>query len=191
MLPFFKELSIRIGCHVAGYDYSGYGSSTGVPRALNTLADADACIQHLQDHYNTPVEDIVVYGQSVGSGPTVHLASKHPKLAGVVLHAPLLSGMRVLNPGMTWWPSWADVFANYRLIPKVESPTLIMHGLQDEVIDIVHGKTLYKLAKNPVEPLWPEESNHQNLETCPDYFPTLRKFIAAILESSSALKETK
>ena len=31
-------------------------------------------------------------GQSVGSGPTCHLAAKTPDLAGVVLHSALASG---------------------------------------------------------------------------------------------------
>lgn len=66
-----RELSIRLGCHIVGYDYSGYGSSTGNTRSLNTLADAEACMQHLEETYGTSPEDIIVYGQSVGSGPTV------------------------------------------------------------------------------------------------------------------------
>lgn len=65
-----------------------------------------------------------------------------------------------------------------------------MQGLQDEVIDVTHGKTLYKLAKNPVKPFWPPYSNHQNLETCPEYFPTLKKFIADV-HSNSILADEK
>lgn len=37
------------------------------------------------------------------------LASHTKGLAGVVLHSPLLSGMRVLSPGLKWWPAFADV----------------------------------------------------------------------------------
>ena len=36
-------------------------------------------------------------------------------------------------------------------------------GTEDEVIDIVHGKRLHELAKNPAKtpPLWAEGHNHQ------------------------------
>ena len=39
---------------------------------------------------------VILYGQSVGSGPTCYLASKR-MCAGVVLHSPIMSGMRVLT----------------------------------------------------------------------------------------------
>ena len=66
-------------------------------------------------------------GQSVGSGPTCYLGAKVPGLAGVILHSPLATGMRVMNPTWTRWPSWLDVFPNIKLISKINAPTLIMH----------------------------------------------------------------
>jgi hypothetical protein len=48
-------------------------------------------------------------------------------LAGVVLHSPILSGVRVLKPHLKWWPSWADVYPNHLLAPKIRAPVLVMH----------------------------------------------------------------
>lgn len=50
----------------------------------------------LETEYGVSQEDVILYGQSVGSGPTLHLASKLPRLRGVVLHSAILSGLRVL-----------------------------------------------------------------------------------------------
>lgn len=50
----------------------------------------------LQTEYGISQEDLILYGQSVGSGPTLHLAAKLPRLRGVVLHSGILSGLRVL-----------------------------------------------------------------------------------------------
>ena len=44
-----------------------------------------------------------------------------------MLHSPLLSGIRVLSPGLRWWPAFADVYPNHLMAPKIQSPTLIMH----------------------------------------------------------------
>lgn len=44
-----------------------------------------------------PATQLVVYGQSVGSAPSLWLATR-TKVAAVVLHTPLLSGLRVLIP---------------------------------------------------------------------------------------------
>jgi pimeloyl-ACP methyl ester carboxylesterase len=51
----------------------------------------------------------------------------------VVLHSPLLSGVRVFNPNLRWWPSWADIFPNHLLVKKIDVPLLVMHGTADEV----------------------------------------------------------
>lgn len=37
------------------------------------------------------------------------------------------AGMRCLSPTARWWPSWADVFPNIMLMPKIEASTFIMH----------------------------------------------------------------
>lgn len=49
-------------------------------------------------------EDIILYGQSVGSGPTLNLASRLSRLRAVVLHSPILSGLRAMYPvKQTYW----------------------------------------------------------------------------------------
>lgn len=49
-------------------------------------------------------EDIILYGQSVGSGPTIELASRSPRLRAVVLHSPIMSGLRVMyHVKRTYW----------------------------------------------------------------------------------------
>lgn len=63
----------------------------------------------------------------------VWLAAQRPGIGGVVLHSPLLSGVRVFNPNLRWWPSWADIFPNHLLVKKIDVPLLVMHGTADEV----------------------------------------------------------
>lgn len=72
----------------------------------------------------------------------VWLASQRPGVGGVVLHSPLLSGVRVFNPNLRWWPSWADIFPNHLLVKKIDVPLLVMHGTADEVgpPDCILGK---------------------------------------------------
>lgn len=47
------------------------GACTGEPAVSNTFADISAVYKLLVEHYRTPPSRIVLYGQSVGSGPTV------------------------------------------------------------------------------------------------------------------------
>lgn len=38
------------------------------------------------------------------------------------------------------------------------SPTLVIHGTEDEVIDFSHGLTIFERCPRAVEPLWVEVS---------------------------------
>ncbi|KAG2441395.1 hypothetical protein HYH02_009984 [Chlamydomonas schloesseri] len=180
MLPVYRELSRLLKVNVMGYDYSGYGCSTGSPTVNNTLADITAVLACLQDTYGIPAGRVVLYGQSVGSGPSCYLGAERADLAGVVLHSPLLSGVRVLKPHVRWWPAWADVYPNHTLAPKIKSPVLVMHGTEDEVIHISCGKRLHELCPNKATPLWAAGYGHQDLEMCSGYLPTLENFLAKV-----------
>lgn len=180
MLPFYREIAHELQVNLLGYDYSGYGASTGAPSVLNTFADIETCLAWLLQQGKRP-RDIILYGQSVGSGPTCHLAAKLPDLGGVVLHSPLSTGMRVMNPTWHYWPTFLDVYPNIRLVTKIEAPLLILHGVKDNVVDISAGRALHKAAKNPVEPLWAENCDHQNVELCQDYLPKLRSFTRKVM----------
>ena len=74
------------------------------PSEAHTFADIEAAYKCLVDVYGTREEDIVLYGQSVGSGPTLHLAVRLDHIRAVVLHSPILSGLRVLySVKKTYW----------------------------------------------------------------------------------------
>lgn len=90
-----REISRELRINVLGYDYSGYGCSTGTPSVSNTIADINACYQFLLQEKNKKPQDIVVYGQSVGSGPTCDLGASQKDVKGIILHSPLLSGIHV------------------------------------------------------------------------------------------------
>lgn len=182
MMPIFSDLANHLNVDIMGYDYSGYGCSKGLPSTQNTLSDIQAVFDHLVHYHNIPPSRIVLYGQSIGSGPSTWLASRVPDLAGLVLHSGLVSGVRVLNPNMRWWPGWADIYPNFNLLPLVKAPVLVMHGTQDEVIHISHGYRLYELAPNKTEPLWAEGRNHQDLELHPLYLPRLMSFLEEVKE---------
>lgn len=104
MYELFIEFSARLHVNVMGYDYSGYGRSSGKAGEANTFADIEAAYKCLVEVYGTRGEDIVLYGQSVGSGPTVDLASRLHHIRAVVLHSPILSGLRVMySVKKTYW----------------------------------------------------------------------------------------
>ncbi|KAI8029814.1 Alpha/beta hydrolase domain-containing protein 17C [Camellia lanceoleosa] len=190
MYELFSELSFRLRVNLMGYDYSGYGQSTGKPSEQNTYADIEAAYRCLEETYGVKEEDVILYGQSVGSGPTLDLASRLPRLKAVALHSPILSGLRVMYPVKRTY--WFDIYKNIDKIPLVGCPVLVIHGTADDVVDCSHGKQLWELCKEKYEPLWIEGGNHCDLEIYPEYIMHLKKFVSAVgklshLRNSSGL----
>ncbi|XWS75626.1 hypothetical protein CRYUN_Cryun01aG0107200 [Craigia yunnanensis] len=181
MYDLFSELSLHLRVNLSGYDYSGYGQSTGKPTEQNTYADIEAVYRCLVEKYGVKEEDVILYGQSVGSGPTLDLATRLPKLRAVVLHSPILSGLRVMYPVKRTY--WFDIYKNIDKIPFVNCPVLVIHGTADDVVDWSHGKQLWELCKEKYEPLWVKGGNHCDLELYPQYIKHLKKFISAIEKS--------
>ncbi|KAK2646689.1 hypothetical protein Ddye_021884 [Dipteronia dyeriana] len=212
MHELFIELRAHLRVNIMSYDYSGYGASTGKPSEVNTYYDIEAVYNCLKREYNIKQEDLILYGQSVGSGPTLHLGSRLKKLRGLVLHSAILSGIRVLYPvKMTFWFDifkvrcnlcvWlyhlfccSQLFLKLRVkelivylflqnidkIRHVSCPVLVIHGTNDDIVDLSHGKRLWELSKDKYDPLWVKGGGHCNLETYPEYIKHLRKFINAM-----------
>ncbi|KAH1210073.1 Alpha/beta hydrolase domain-containing protein 17C [Glycine soja] len=171
MHDLFLELRAHLRVNIMSYDYAGYGASTGKPSEFNTYYDIEAVYDCLKSEYGIKQEDLILYGQSVGSGPTIHLATKLPNLRGVVLHSGILSGIRVLYPVKVTF--WFDIFK----------------GTNDEIVDWSHGKRLWELSKEKYDPLWVKGGGHCNLEAFPEYIKHLRKFLNA-MEKLSITGET-
>lgn len=178
MFELFVELSIRLRVNLMGYDYSGYGQSTGKPTEYNTYADIEAAYNCLKDQYGVKDEELILYGQSVGSGPTLDLASHLPNLRAVVLHSPILSGLRVLYPVKRTY--WFDIYKNIDKIANVSCPVLVVHGTADEVVNYSHGKQLWELSKEKYDPLWIKGGGHCNLELYPEYVKHMKKFVSTV-----------
>ncbi|KAF5763574.1 putative serine aminopeptidase, S33, alpha/Beta hydrolase [Helianthus annuus] len=189
MFELFVELSLRLRVNLVGYDYSGYGQSTGKPSECNTYADVDAVYKCLKEKYGVKDDQLIVYGQSVGSGPTIDLASRIPDLRGVVLHSPILSGLRVLYPVKRTY--WFDIYKNIDKIGLVNCPVLVIHGTADEVVDHSHGKQLWELCKNKYEPLWLTGGGHCNLEFYPEFIRHLKKFVLSLGKSKGTANGSK
>lgn len=141
----FMQIILAKGlkCNVVMYDYSGYGDSGGVPLESNTYSDIEAVYDYVLKNVSLggKEKNVILYGQSVGGGPSCYLAAKRPGVGGLVLHSAFLSGMRVLTTNRAL--ACLDIFPNVTRIKKVNSPVLIIHGMLDEEVSFSHGKALH------------------------------------------------
>ncbi|EDQ89901.1 uncharacterized protein MONBRDRAFT_24814 [Monosiga brevicollis MX1] len=176
MSVFLTSLATQLHCNVFAYDYSGYGLSSGWRRENNLYTDIEAVYRALRERFGIDPANLILYGQSIGTVPTVDLASKHPEIAGVVLHSPLASGLRVLKPGLTR-TYCCDPFPSIAKISDVHMPTLIIHGTEDEVIAFSHGVSLHEACPGSTDPFWVHGAGHNDVELYNGYLDRLQDFL--------------
>jgi fermentation-respiration switch protein FrsA (DUF1100 family) len=174
----FLEGIRAAGFSVFAYDYQGYGTSEGKPTERRAYEDADAAYTYLVQTLHVQPNRIISFGRSLGSGPATDLALHRP-LAGLVLQSPFTSAFRVLTR-VSLLPF--DRFNNLRKITRLHCPILIIHGTQDSIINIAHGRELFAAANEPKQALWVERANHNDVPSFAGnrYSDSLKKFAQLI-----------
>jgi fermentation-respiration switch protein FrsA (DUF1100 family) len=170
----FFELANQHGLGVFAYDYRGYGLSDGKPGEKNTYQDITAAWQYLTETLQIPPQRIIILGRSVGSGPSVWLATQKPA-AGLILESPFVSAFRVVTK-YNILPF--DPYDNLSRIKNVRCPVLIIQGREDEVVGFWHGPVLYEAANEPKMNFWVEDAGHNDLlwVAGEEYWKTLGRF---------------
>ncbi|MDJ0514019.1 MAG: alpha/beta hydrolase [Methyloceanibacter sp.] len=128
----------------------GYGGSGGKPTEKKNTADAITAYDYLVS-LGVPADSIVAYGESLGSGQAIALATKR-LLAAIVLESPLTSVIDVAKGTYFWLPLnllIADTYNNEENIRNVRTPVLVLHGQRDGVISVEMGKRLFRAANEP------------------------------------------
>jgi len=164
----FNDLARVLRVNIMAYDYTGYGKSNGTPCEENCYADIEAAYQYLLEVRRLKPEQIVLYGRSLGSGPSCYLASKSARegrsVAGVILQSPLLSAYRVAFKFRG--TMIGDRFPNVDYAPFIRCPVFIVHGTLDEVVPFWHGQDLFLAVSQNwrARPFWVEGAGHNNIE---------------------------
>ena len=187
MLPVL-EMIHALGFAVFAYDYRGYGTSGGRATVAGVLLDVEAAYAHVTGPLGVAPERLILWGRSLGGGPTVHLAARHP-VAAVVLEATFTTAFSVMTrrPILPF-----DRLRNVRLLPDIRVPMLFIHGRKDRVVPFGHGPRLYAAAGEPKLHVWVDEAGHNDLWLVAHdrIAAALRELTAAISGSSAARSES-
>lgn len=178
---------------------------TGPPSEDDCYADIEAAYAYLTKTLRVLPQNIVLYGRSLGSGPSCHLAalsaaSVPPEssetavdgpVGGLILHAPFLSVYRVvLDTGCTLV---GDKFPNCDIISMVASPTILIHGTSDQIVPFHHSERLYEniMEKFRTKPLYIEGMSHNNVhaQVRPMFVDRLREYLETHVWSQAVVRK--
>lgn len=145
-----ESLREQLGVHVLSIEYPGYGISTGDCSETALINDLHSVWTFLTVAMEWPTEDILLFGFSIGTGPTTALASTKA-VGGLVLLAPYTSIKDMVEVLIPKWGIGrvanmflSDRFVNSKAVAAVKCPVLIIHGKKDSIIPYTHSETIFK-----------------------------------------------
>jgi len=144
--------------------YRGFGGSTGTPTEANLYADAALAYQTLRDQ-GVAARDIIAYGESLGTGVAVELATGH-EVGAVILDAPYTSIVDVAQKTYPYiWvrPFIAERYDSLSRIAGINAPLLVLHGDLDPLIPIDMPRLIYARAKQPKKLVEFKNGHHSDL----------------------------
>lgn len=134
----------ELGAATLIIDYRGYGRSGGSPDEDGLYRDARAAWQWLTDDAGYDAERIVLFGRSLGGPVAAWLAARHNP-AGLVLESAFTSVPDLAAHHYPWLPArWLTRydFDTEAAIARSDSPVLIAHSPDDEIVPFRHADAL-------------------------------------------------
>ncbi|MBI6704227.1 alpha/beta hydrolase [Pseudomonas viridiflava] len=153
------------GYQVLMLDYRGYGQSQGEPSLPAIYQDIQAAFDWLKAAPEVQGKPLVVLGQSIGGALAVHYLAEHPdersRIKALVLDGVPASYRDVARNSLSnsWLTlpfrtplSWfiPDGDSAINGLPRMAgTPMLIFHSMDDTLVPLVNGISVYKAAPPP------------------------------------------
>jgi fermentation-respiration switch protein FrsA (DUF1100 family) len=159
------------GLGVMLVEYPGYGRSRGAPSERSIRAAILAAYDFLVSQPDVDPARIFAHGRSLGGGPACILARER-SVAALILESAFTSLRPLMRPFGVVGPLVLDPYDNVATVAQFPGPLLVLHGEQDEIIPVAHGRELAARARAPE--LHVLECGHND---CPRPWPLLRAFL--------------
>jgi fermentation-respiration switch protein FrsA (DUF1100 family) len=141
----------RLGAAVMIFDYRGYGRSEGSPSETGILSDARAARAWLAKRAAIDERQIVLVGESLGSGVAVDLAAADGA-RGLVLLSAFTTLPDAAASHYPWLPVRLLMRTRLNSLSKIANyrgPLLAVHGDADSIVPYALGRRLFEAANEP------------------------------------------
>lgn len=177
----FLTIFHRLGLKTFIFDYRGYGRSQGKPTEEGTYLDAEAAWNYLTETKGIPNERIILFGHSLGGAIATHLAAK-VKPRALILEATFTSAPDLGQGMYPFFPVRMLCKFQYNtrdLIREINTPVLVIHSPNDEIIPFRHGERLFQVANEPKRFLKILGSHNDGFINCEEmYINGVRSFLS-------------
>ncbi|MCI5061271.1 MAG: alpha/beta hydrolase [Alphaproteobacteria bacterium] len=160
----YKYIDKRYGVFLA--EYPGYAGNPGKPTE-DTFYDSARSSMNWLIAKGYSAKNIILYGQSIGSGPATQMAVEFPDVKALILEAPFSSALNLAQKRFFFLPVkylMHDKYENDKKISGIKTPLMIVHGEQDRIIPATHSETLIELSNAQIKHrLVVENASHNDL----------------------------
>jgi len=174
----------KLGCHALFPEYPGYGISGGSPGESQFYDLADKLHAYLGSPdaklKGIDPDNVIIVGQSIGSGPACYFAQKYPTRK-LILLSPFTSLTETAQRRMPYIPVTLLLkhkFDNTSRWAAITAPTLIISGTKDSIVPFDMSEELKRLAPDRVTLVAVEGADHNDLFAFEDaVLGAMRKFV--------------
>lgn len=152
LFNFAWTLNQSYNVNTLAVEYPGYGVYTetegGSTKAEAIIRDARTVIKYATERLGFELENIIVSGRSIGSGPACILAQEN-SIKGLVLISPFTSIKNITKQKYSSLVEMLvpDIFDNQKNFGAVKCPTMIVHGIKDMMVPFTHSVDLLTSSK--------------------------------------------
>lgn len=172
---------IDAGYGVLLVQYRGFGGNPGRPTEAGLYRDAAAALAFIGE--TVAPRDLIIYGESLGSGVAVEIA-RDRQIRALVLDAPFTSlpdaGARVYPYLPVRWLT-RDRFDSLSKIADVHAPLIVVHGERDAVVPVALGRRLLDAANPPKRGIFFPNGGHADIDPA----TSAKQVLAALAELTS------
>ena len=143
--------NLGLNCFI--FDYRGYGNSQGKPSEEGTYLDAEAAYKWLTEDKKTQVDNIIIFGRSLGGSIAARLASK-VKAGALIIESAFTSYVDIGKEYYPYMPVRLFARFAYRTIDYIKNvhcPAMFIYSRDDEIVPYRFGLELYEAANEPKE----------------------------------------
>ncbi len=156
----------KAGYSVVLAGYRGYAGNPGTYTEGNLYKDAHAWVKTVQNDLHVSPGNLVLYGESLGSGIAVEIAT-HYDVRALILHTPYKSLRALAERTYPIFPIKYVMYDQYDSLSRIphihKMPVLMFHGTQDNVIPFTHARELFDAAPKPKTFVALEGASHSDV----------------------------
>jgi uncharacterized protein len=145
--PLAQALAGR-GLSVLLMDYRGYGGNPGSPTEEGLARDVRAARSYLLEEAGYSADRLLYFGESLGTGVVVELATEHPP-AGMVLRSPYVDLAALGQEHYPYLPIrllLRDRFPLRDQLRTLQTPVSVVYGSADSIVPATQSRSVAQAA---------------------------------------------